>query len=280
MTPRHRVSRAAIELLKRFEGYRQRAAELPDGRWTIGHGHTLTAREGAEVSESDAEALLLYDLVAVAHAVNEAVFAPLTQNQFDALCSFVFNIGLDNFRQSAVLRRLNEGQHLQAACAMEMWRQAEFGGERIVVDALVRRRSAEKTLFLTPRNGAWLPAPSPILRPLVDAEARRLVPDQTPAPLVAALEGERLVLIREDADQLAPPADVELNPVAAAAEAVQARLEVLFQDPGDEPASEVVATAPEPPSDFAPFSAAFDTAPASAPRSSLMGAGRSVMAIR
>ena len=62
MEPRHRVSRAAIELIKRFEGYRQTAAQLPDGRWTIGHGHTLTAREGAKVSADDAEAKRLAEL--------------------------------------------------------------------------------------------------------------------------------------------------------------------------------------------------------------------------
>ena len=66
MTPRHQVSKAAVELIKKFEGYRSKAAQLPDGRWTIGFGHTLTAREGAQVSEQDAEALLLYDLIAVA----------------------------------------------------------------------------------------------------------------------------------------------------------------------------------------------------------------------
>src|SRR5690348_10763379 len=121
MSPRHRVSRTAIELIKRFEGYRRKAAQLPDGRWTIGHGHTLTARGGAEVSEEDAEALLVYDLIGISHAVNEHVYAPLTQNQFDALCSFAFNLGVDQFRRSQVLKRLNEGQMVQAACAMELW---------------------------------------------------------------------------------------------------------------------------------------------------------------
>ena len=143
MYARHRVSRAAIDLLKRFEGYRQTAAQLPDGRWTIGHGHTLTAREGVQVSVSDAEALLLYDLITVAHVVNENAFAPLNQNQFDALCSFAFNIGVDNFRRSQMLKRLNAGEAVQAACAMELWRKADFEGERIVIDALVRRRAAE-----------------------------------------------------------------------------------------------------------------------------------------
>src|SRR3954465_1330793 len=135
MLSRHRVSRAALELIKRFEGYRRKAAQLADGRWTIGYGHTLTAREGAEVSESDAEARLLCDMIAVSHAVNEWTYPPLTQNQFDALCAFAFNIGVENFRRSSALRRVNEGALLQAACAMEMWRKADFEGERIVIDA-------------------------------------------------------------------------------------------------------------------------------------------------
>ncbi|MDB5446740.1 MAG: lysozyme family protein, partial [Phenylobacterium sp.] len=160
MTPRLQVSRAAIELIERFEGYRRKAARLPDGRWTIGYGHTLTAREGAEVSEADAEALLLYDLIGVAHSVDELTYAPLTQNQFDALCAFAFSVGPDAFRGSDVLKRVNEGAFTQAAFALELWRKAEFEGERIVIDALVRRRAAEKLLFLTPPNDAWRAVPS------------------------------------------------------------------------------------------------------------------------
>src|SRR6185312_8549657 len=124
MKLRYGVSPAAIELIKRFEGFRRTAAPLGDGRWTIGYGHTRSAREGAQVSEADAEALLGYDLVDVQAAVNDWTFSPLTQNQFDALASFVFNIGLDAFQHSSVLRRVNEGAMLQAACAMEMWRKA------------------------------------------------------------------------------------------------------------------------------------------------------------
>lgn len=240
MYARHRVSRAAIDLLKRFEGYRQTAAQLPDGRWTIGYGHTLTAREGAEVSESDAEALLLYDLISVAHAVNENLFAPVSQNQFDALCSFAFNIGLDNFRRSQVLKRLNSGAMVQAACAMELWRKADFQGERIVVDSLVRRRAAEKALFLTPAGDAWVPAPSPVLRPLVDLDAMDLVPQRRPVELETSVEGDQLVVRREgppaDDEPPAPvPAADELLAVTAAAEAVTGRLETLFADPGEEP---------------------------------------------
>jgi lysozyme len=236
------VSRTAIDLIKRFEGYRRAAAQLPDGRWTIGHGHTLTARQGAEVSADDAEALLLYDLIGVSHALNEAVYTPLTQNQFDALASFVFNIGLDSFHQSGVLKRLNEGALIQGACAMELWRKAIVGGERIVIDALVRRRSVEKTLFLTPQGDAWVPAPSPILRPLLDTDAQDIVPLQAPVEVTAVLEGDQLVVLR-DGDPapvpVAPDEDDEAEgPAKTAAEAVTQRLSTIFPETGEAGAEE------------------------------------------
>jgi lysozyme len=175
MTPRHRASPAAIALIKRFEGLRLTAAQLDDGRWTIGYGHTRSAREGAQVTEADAEALLAYDLIEVDAAINNLTYTPLTQNQFDALASFVSNVGVEAFRHSSVLRRINEGALLQAGCAMEMWRKAEFEGERIVIDALVRRRATEKALFLTPEDG-FLAAPSAVLQPVLDFDVAAAVP--------------------------------------------------------------------------------------------------------
>jgi lysozyme len=248
MKPRYQVSRAAVDLIKRFEGYRMKAAQLPDGRWTLGYGHTLTARAGASVSEQDAEALLLYDLITVAHAVNENVYTPLNQNQFDALVCFAFNIGTENFIRSGVLRRLNEGSLLQAACAMEMWRKADFEGERIVIDALVRRRSAEKTLFLTPTDGGWVAAPSSVLRPRIDHDAGHLIPAQAPAAITTSLEGDRAVALREDGGSA--PALPGNGPSASeqAAAAVGARLQAIFPDEGvapPAPAQDLLL--PEPP---------------------------------
>ena len=104
--PRHQASSVALELIKRFEGFRARAAQLPDGRWTIGHGHSKTAREGAEVSPADAEALLIYDLRSVTQTLDEAIFTPLSQNQIDALASFVFNIGIDNLNFTNIVNHL------------------------------------------------------------------------------------------------------------------------------------------------------------------------------
>jgi lysozyme len=249
MTPRHRVSRAAIELITRFEGYRRKAAQLPDGRWTIGYGHTLTAREGAEVSEEDAEALLLYDLIAISHGVNEWTYAPLTQNQFDALCSFAFNIGLDSFRGSGVLRRINEGALIQAACAMELWRKVEFEGERIVLDALVRRRAAEKALFLTPEGG-WPAAPTPLLKPLLDADTMGLVPREPPAAVAVSLDGQALRVERAPSPPVPPEEELE-SPVLAAAEAVASRLQTIFAEPDEPGAPAAPEAAPEQPDETA-----------------------------
>ncbi|PHY17453.1 lysozyme-family localization factor SpmX [Caulobacter sp. BP25] len=249
MKPRHQVSRAAVDLIKRFEGYRQTSAQLPDGRWTIGYGHTLTARPGANVSEKDAEALLLYDLISVAHSVNEHTYTPLTQNQFDSLVCFAFNIGIENFLRSGVLRRINEGSLLQAACAMEMWRKADFEGERIVIDALVRRRSAEKTLFLTPANGEWVPAPSPVLRPKIDYDASNAIPKQTPATVSTRTDGDRVVAHREGDLPFSIVVPEEDRPTATeqSAAAVSARLEAILAEADAMPSKAQDLGLPEPP---------------------------------
>lgn len=197
MSSRRQVSRAGLELIKRCEGYRGRAARLADGRWVIGYGHTKTARSDVEISEDDAEALLIYDLLPVTQAVREHVHAPLGQNEFDALCAFAFNIGVDRFLGSAVLRRLNQGQPLRAACALDLWRKAEFEGEAVVIDALVRRRAVEKALFLTP-EGDFPTSPTPLLRPLLDEDMGAAVPAEQPAAIVAALDGDQLTAERFD----------------------------------------------------------------------------------
>lgn len=269
MKPRQKVSRAALDLIERFEGYRRSAARLDDGRWTIGYGHTRSARQGLEVSEADAEALLLYDLLEVADAINEQVFTPLTQNQFDALAAFVFNIGIDAFKRSSVLRRLNEGQLLQAACAMEMWRRAEFEGEAILIDALVRRRAAEKALFLTP-SGGFIPAPTAVLRPRLDSELASAVPADRPVEVTAPLHGDRAVAERIGPLQDYRPLqamDEQEAPSASqvAAEAVTQRLQALLSE-DEVPAQTEPEPTPEPePPAAAPAVEAFPAPLAEAP---------------
>jgi lysozyme len=170
MKQKCQISKTAIDLIKQFEGYRRESVQLPDGRWMIGYGHTASARAGAVVSEADAEALLLYDLIRVSEAIGPAVFSPLGQNQFDALVCFAFNIGADAFKSSQVLKLVNAGAMLQAAYAIEAWRKSDAGGGDSVIDGLVRRRAAEKAMFLTPDSG-FRPAPTAIVRPRLDTNA-------------------------------------------------------------------------------------------------------------
>ncbi len=165
--PHRPVSEAGLQLLMSFEGCRHYAARLADGRWTIGYGHTRSARKGAVVTQADARALLVYDLMEVSAAIETLALTPLNQNQFDALACFAFNIGLDNFSQSAVLQLVNANAMLAAAHAIEQWREAEIDGEVVVVGGLVRRRAAEKVLFLAPPAG-WEPVPTALVQPQLD----------------------------------------------------------------------------------------------------------------
>lgn len=167
MTARMRTSSAGLELIKTFEGLRETAVRLPDGRWTIGYGHVRTAREGLTVTAADAEALLVHDLKPIEAAVSAMVFAPLMQNQFDALVSLAYNISLGQFRDSEIVGHLNAGNHLAAAAGFDLWRRARLHGRVMVVDALVRRRAAEKSLFLDHPSGPPS-APTPMVTPEMD----------------------------------------------------------------------------------------------------------------
>lgn len=165
--PTMKVSRAGIELIKSFAGLRSRAVLADDGRWVVGYGHRASAREGAEVSEQDAELLLQYDLLPVVAAVNGGVKGPLNQHQFDALASFAVSIGVEPFLSSDVLRRFNDGQMREAADALIGW------AEPAAPDAAPRRRSAERALLQADPN-----------RPVSVAELMR-APVMTPAALAA-----------------------------------------------------------------------------------------------
>ena len=170
MSQVNRISKTGLELIKGFEGLRRRSEPLQLGGWIVGYGHTRSAREGVEVTEREAEYLLRYDLQDIEQYVSHHVHAPLNQNEFDALVSFCWNIGKDAFSTSDVLNYVNAGEMLAAAESFSAWRKARIGGRLIVVDALVRRRTAEKNLFLSHPSGPPA-APSLVVRPELDVAA-------------------------------------------------------------------------------------------------------------
>lgn len=137
------ASANAFVIIRRFEGCRLTAYTCPAGKLTIGYGHTgPDVRTGQTISSERAEQLLRADVAPVERCLNECVTAPLTQDQFDALVSFVYNVGGGAFRTSTLLRRLN-ARDPGAADEFGRWTRA---GAR-VLPGLEARRAAERDLF-------------------------------------------------------------------------------------------------------------------------------------
>lgn len=139
------ISQAGLDLIKSFEGFEPEAYLCPAGIWTIGYGHTGNVEEGQTITEEEAEELLRQDVTFAEDAVTDYVEGDLTQGQFDALVCFVFNIGVGAFRESTLLRLLNQGDSEGAAEQFLRWNKA--GGK--VLAGLTRRREAERELFLS-----------------------------------------------------------------------------------------------------------------------------------
>jgi len=133
------------DFLKSYERYRS-VAYMPThhDKWTCGYGHTRGVTGATTCDAKLAEEWLHDDVSWAVAAVNEHVTVSLTQAQFDALCSFVFNVGATNFEESTLLRKLNDSDYGGAANEFERWdRQA---GE--VLEGLERRRIAERDHFI------------------------------------------------------------------------------------------------------------------------------------
>lgn len=143
LAPIGRISQKGIEHIKRWEGLRTNAYKCPANVWTIGYGHTKTAKPGMMISHLEAEELLRKDLKRFEDAVRRLVRVPLNQGQFDALVSFAFNVGTEAFRRSTLLRLLNEGKYNTAALQFHRWVYA--GGKKL--PGLIRRRNDEHGLF-------------------------------------------------------------------------------------------------------------------------------------
>ena len=139
------ISENGIKLIKNFEGCRLEAYKCPAGVWTIGYGHTgAEVHAGLKITQEQANKYLKNDLLIHCNNVSRLVKKPLTQNQFDALVSFEYNVGYGNFASSTMLKLLNQGKYSEAALQFGRWVYAN----KKVLAGLVKRRQAEKDLFL------------------------------------------------------------------------------------------------------------------------------------
>lgn len=150
-----KTSDQGLRLIKEFEGFRSKAYQDQAGVWTLGWGHTVGVREGDDTTVAVAEQWIRQDAEYAEQVVSASVTAPCTQNQFDALVSFVFNIGPGRFGvrsgfvvlksggPSMLLKSLNDRRYDDASVEFDKWVFA--GGKKS--DGLIKRRAAERKLF-------------------------------------------------------------------------------------------------------------------------------------
>lgn len=139
-----RTSQRGIDLIKSFEGLRLSAYQDSVGVWTIGYGTTRGVTRYMTITVEQAERMLSNDIQRFEPEMDKLVKVPLNQNQWDALMSFVYNLGAANLASSTLLKLLNKGDYQGAADQFPRWVNA--GGKRL--EGLVKRRAAERALFL------------------------------------------------------------------------------------------------------------------------------------
>lgn len=140
-----KTSQKGIDLIKEFEGYSERVYMCAGGKYTIGYGHTRGVEPGDTCTREKAEEYLRQDLVDAEQTIDALINVSLSQNQFDALVSLVYNIGSGNFFDSTIRRVINckISDPEEYRRAWMMWVKSK--GK--VLKGLVRRREAEYELF-------------------------------------------------------------------------------------------------------------------------------------
>ena len=140
-----KTSPKGIALIKEFEGLRLKAYKCPGGVWTIGYGHTADVKPGMVISEAQAEDYLIADLIAFEKYLNDLGLV-INQNQFDALVSFIYNVGTGNFYSSTLLRKVRANP--QDNSIMDEFLRWVYSKGR-VLPGLQRRRLREMKLYFS-----------------------------------------------------------------------------------------------------------------------------------
>jgi len=138
-----KISQEGLSLIKKFEGCELDAYKCAAEVWTIGYGSTKGVKEGDTITQEEADKLLLHEMEEYEGYINNIVEVDLKQNEFDALVSWVFNLGPANLKASTLLKVLNAKDYQGVPEQIKRWNKA--GGK--VLEGLIRRREAEALLF-------------------------------------------------------------------------------------------------------------------------------------
>lgn len=133
-----------LNLIKRYEGCRLKAYKCPAGVWTIGYGHTRGVKDGMTITQAIADQLLIEDVKHCEKAIN-ALGINLRQGQFDALVSFIFNLGTGNFNSSTLKKKIVAGAADREICD-EFKKWVKAGGK--VMAGLIKRREEEAAMWM------------------------------------------------------------------------------------------------------------------------------------
>ncbi len=109
-----KTSGAGLALIQHFEGVKLQAYQCSAGVWTIGFGHTAGVKAGDVIDSDTADRLLRSDIAGVERQLEAVLKRTVTQSQFDALVSFVFNFGIGSLSRSTLLKMVNAGDMLSA----------------------------------------------------------------------------------------------------------------------------------------------------------------------
>lgn len=150
-----KTSQKGIDLIKEFESFEPNVYVDAVGVSTIGYGTALFSPEAVlryanrSITEQEAQGLLELHLNNnVEPYINDLVKVELNQNQFDALASFIYNVGAGNFRNSTLLKRINDGSgENEIRYQFSRWNKGRVNGELVELAGLTRRRMDEQDLY-------------------------------------------------------------------------------------------------------------------------------------
>jgi len=142
-----KLTEEVVNMIKNLESCRLQVYKDIAGLNTVGYGHRTDMAVGQVITQDTADSFLHYDLVSAATLVNHYIHVPLSDNQFGALISLVFNVGVHPLERT-LGEILNNGNYLAAADQFLRWDHAVVDGQTVEVPGLKDRRQIERSLFL------------------------------------------------------------------------------------------------------------------------------------
>lgn len=139
-----KINKEGLSIIKQCEGCRLKAYLCPSLIPTIGYGHTTGVKLGDIITQADANKYLLQDIKRFEQAVSALVKVPINENQFSALVSFAFNVGVGNLKSSTLLKKLNLRDYKGCSNEFDRW---VYGSNKKPLEGLKKRRKLERELF-------------------------------------------------------------------------------------------------------------------------------------